>query len=109
VNQKKGRKSLYSHAVFTPGQPGWMEALDQALTEYKPDAMKGYTVGSPFDHSKYPWRLDDEKLVYPQADSWLSKAEVFHLTPSQKFPAFVSISFFLRKSETRQKLNAISG
>ncbi|MEW6110575.1 MAG: amidohydrolase family protein [Thermodesulfobacteriota bacterium] len=65
VNQKAGRKVLYSHAVFTPGQPGWMEALDRAISEYKPDGWKGYTVGSPFEISQYPWRLDDEKLVYP--------------------------------------------
>ena len=56
---------MYSHAVFTPGQPGWTEALDRAISEYKPDGWKGYTVGSPFEISQYPWRLDDEKLVYP--------------------------------------------
>jgi predicted TIM-barrel fold metal-dependent hydrolase len=31
----------------------------------KPDAWKGYTVGMPFGESRWPWRLDDEKLVYP--------------------------------------------
>jgi uncharacterized protein len=71
VNQKAGRKALYSHAVFTPGQPGWMEALNQAINEYKPDAWKGYSVGSPFEKSKYPWRLDDEKLVYPAYEKML--------------------------------------
>jgi predicted TIM-barrel fold metal-dependent hydrolase len=65
VNDKAGRKLLYSHAVVTPGHPGWMEELDRAITEYKPDAWKGYTVGTPFETSKYPWRLDDEKLAYP--------------------------------------------
>jgi uncharacterized protein len=65
VNQRAGRKALLSHALFTPGLPGWMEEVDRAISEFKPDAWKGYTVGAPFDDSKYPWRLDDEKLVYP--------------------------------------------
>jgi predicted TIM-barrel fold metal-dependent hydrolase len=42
-----------------------MEELDRALNEYRPDSWKGYTVGSPFGRSDYPWRLDDAKLVYP--------------------------------------------
>lgn len=65
VNQRAGRKVLYSHAVITPGHPEWMENLDRDINEFKPDAWKGYTVGSPFESSRYPWRLDDEKLVYP--------------------------------------------
>lgn len=64
VNSKTGKRSLLAHAVFTPGQPGWMEELDKAL-ELKPDAFKGYTLGDPGGGSQYPWRLDDEKLVYP--------------------------------------------
>jgi uncharacterized protein len=64
VNSRTGRRSLLAHAVFTPGQPGWMEELDKAL-ELKPDAIKGYTIGDPMGESEYPWRLDDEKSVYP--------------------------------------------
>jgi predicted TIM-barrel fold metal-dependent hydrolase len=64
-NERAGSKRLFSHAVFTPGQPGWLEELDRAVSEYKPDSWKGYTVGSPSTFSIYPWRLDDEKLVYP--------------------------------------------
>ena len=71
VNQRAGRKALYSHALFTPGSPGWMEEFDRAISEFKPDAWKGYTVGAPFDDSKYHWRLDDEKLVYPAYEKTL--------------------------------------
>ena len=71
VNQRAGRKALYSHALFTPGSPGWMEEFDRAISEFKPDAWKGYTVGAPFDDSKYSWRLDDEKLVYPAYEKTL--------------------------------------
>ena len=35
---------LLAHAVFTPGQPGWLEGVDAALA-LKPDSMKGYTIG----------------------------------------------------------------
>ena len=60
------RRSL-AHAIFTPGQPGWLERVDREIAELKPDAFKGYTIGDNTNKatSKYPWRLDDEKLVYP--------------------------------------------
>ena len=66
VNDKAGSKRMFSHAIFTPGQPGWMDSLDAALA-LKPDSMKGYTIGDNThkDTSRYPWRLDNEKLVYP--------------------------------------------
>jgi predicted TIM-barrel fold metal-dependent hydrolase len=65
VNQRAGRKVFLTHALVTPGHPNWLEEIDRAVSEYKPDAWKGYTVGSPFKESKYPWRLDDEQLMYP--------------------------------------------
>jgi uncharacterized protein len=66
VNAKAGSKRMYAHAVFTPGQPGWMEALDHAIS-LQPDSFKGYTIGDNTHKgsSHYPWRMDDEKLVYP--------------------------------------------
>jgi predicted TIM-barrel fold metal-dependent hydrolase len=64
VNDKAGSRRLFTHAVFTPGAPGWLEELERAAA-WRPDGWKGYTVGSPFGESKWPWRLDDEKLVYP--------------------------------------------
>jgi len=42
-----------------------MDAVDHAIEKLKPDSWKGYTVGDPLVPSKFPWRLDDEKLVYP--------------------------------------------
>jgi uncharacterized protein len=64
VNERLGDRRLLAHAVFTPGQPGWMEELDKAI-DLAPDAWKGYTLGDPFGKSQYLWRLDDEQLVYP--------------------------------------------
>ena len=55
------------HAIFTPGYPGWLEQVDYAIEKLKPDSMKGYTIGDNTNKnlSKHPWRMDDEKLVYP--------------------------------------------
>ncbi len=64
VRQRAGSQRLNVHALFSPGRPGWMEDLERAIA-MKPDAWKGYTVGMPSGESKWPWRMDDEDLVYP--------------------------------------------
>ena len=66
VNAKAGVKRMFAHAIFTPGQPGWMEALDHAIS-LGPDSFKGYTIGDNThkDTSHYPWRMDDANMVYP--------------------------------------------
>jgi len=63
INKLAGSRRLLAHAVFTPGQSGWLDELDKAVA-LKPDSWKGYSLGSP-SQSKWPWRLDDEKLAYP--------------------------------------------
>ncbi len=65
VNDRFGSKRLYSHAIFTPGQPGWLDQVDASIA-LKPDAMKGYTIGDNThkDLSRFPWRMDDEKTTY---------------------------------------------
>ena len=67
VNSIAGSKRLLFHSLFTPAQPGWMEEVDRCIAEVKPNSWKGYTIGDPLQPqtTKYPWRLDDEKLVYP--------------------------------------------
>ena len=74
VNGLAKSKRMFSHAIFTPGYPGWMEQVDHAIRDLKPDSMKGYTIGdnSHKDLSKHPWRLDDEKLVYPAYEKFLA-------------------------------------
>jgi predicted TIM-barrel fold metal-dependent hydrolase len=66
VNREAGSRRMLSHAIFTPGQPGWLEAVDHAIAELKPDSFKGYTIGDNThkELSKYPWRMDDEKVAY---------------------------------------------
>jgi predicted TIM-barrel fold metal-dependent hydrolase len=67
VNGEAGARRMLSHAIFTPGQPNWLEQVDRVISELKPDSFKGYTIGDNThkDLSKYPWRMDDEKVVYP--------------------------------------------
>ena len=43
VGAEAGAKRLLPHAVFTPGQPGWLENIDAALA-LKLDSWKGYTI-----------------------------------------------------------------
>jgi uncharacterized protein len=67
VNKIAGTRRMFSHFVFTPNYPNWVEEVDRAAAEIKPDAWKGYTVGDPLSPSTKgtQWRLDDEKLMYP--------------------------------------------
>ncbi len=65
VNGLAGSKRLMSHSLLRPGQRGWLEEIDHALAEWKPDSWKGYTVGDPLAPSQFPWRMDDEKVTYP--------------------------------------------
>jgi len=65
INGEAGARRLFTHGIFTPGRPGWLDELDASLA-LKPESMKGYTVGDNThkDLSKYPWRMDDEKTTY---------------------------------------------
>ena len=71
VNEEAGSRRLFAHAIFTPGQPGWLDKLDAGLA-LKPEFVKGYTVGDNThkDISRYPWRMDDEKVAYRATRRW---------------------------------------
>ena len=73
VNQKFGSRRLFSHMIFTPGRPGWLEQVDAGLA-LKPESVKGYTIGDNThkDLSKYPWRLDDEKVTYKAYEKFVA-------------------------------------
>src|SRR6266576_3956440 len=49
------------------GLAGTKRMFEHAIRDLKPDSMKGYTIGDNTNKnlSKHPWRMDDEKLVYP--------------------------------------------
>jgi predicted TIM-barrel fold metal-dependent hydrolase len=65
VNKDAGSRRMFAHMIFTPGRPGWLDALDAGLA-LKPESVKGYTIGDNTHKnlSKYPWRIDDEKVAY---------------------------------------------
>lgn len=67
VNSKAGTRRMFSHAIFMPGTPGWLDKVDADLEQLKPDSFKGYTVGDNTNKhlARHPWHLDDEKLLYP--------------------------------------------
>jgi predicted TIM-barrel fold metal-dependent hydrolase len=65
LNRMAGSRRLLSHMIFTPGQRGWLDEIDKALS-LKPESAKGYTIGDNIhkETSRHPWRMDDEKLTY---------------------------------------------
>ena len=67
VNGIAGSKRLLFHSLITPKQPGWMEEVDRVIEVVRPTSWKSYTIGDPLSpqSSKYPWRLDDEEVMYP--------------------------------------------
>jgi predicted TIM-barrel fold metal-dependent hydrolase len=65
VNKMAGSVRMLGHSIITPKYPNWMDEVDRAIAELKPVSWKSYTIGDPFGPSKYAWRLDDEKLMYP--------------------------------------------
>ena len=67
VNRRAGTKRMFSHAIFMPGTPGWLDKVDKDVETLKPDSFKGYTVGDNTNKhlARHPWHLDDEKLLYP--------------------------------------------
>jgi predicted TIM-barrel fold metal-dependent hydrolase len=67
VNKEAGSKRMMAHFIITPGWDGWLDQIDKAVEAYKPESWKGYTVGDNTHKEKanHPYRLDDEKLMYP--------------------------------------------
>jgi len=61
VNSEAGSLRMMSHAIMTPGAPGWLDDLSAAL-ELRPDSVKGYTVGDNThkETAQHPWRMDSD-------------------------------------------------
>jgi predicted TIM-barrel fold metal-dependent hydrolase len=95
VNREAGARRMLSHAIFTPGQPGWLEAVDRAIGELKPDSFKGYTIGDNTNKSagKYPWRMDDEKTAYKAYEKFARAGLVNVCVHKGLFPPSVADRF----------------
>ena len=102
INKEAGTRRAFAHAIVTPGYPGWMEQVDHAIKDLKPDSLKGYTIGDNTNKhlSKHAWRLDDEKLVYPMYEKAVKAGltnicihkGLFPPSVEEKFPDLVAYS-----------------
>lgn len=83
VNDAAGTRRVLSHGIFTPGQPGWMDEVERCLTELNVDSFKGYTVGDNTNKhlARHPWRMDDERLLYPLLRTHPARGEEHRLRP----------------------------
>ena len=95
VNREAGSRRMLSHAIFTPGQPGWLEAIDRAIADLKPDSFKGYTIGDNTNKAvgKYPWRMDDEKVAYKGYEKFAKAGLVNVCVHKGLFPPSVEQQF----------------
>jgi uncharacterized protein len=66
INKLAGSRRMYGHFVITPKQDGWLDKVNEVIETGHTDSWKAYTIGDPLTATtQYPWRLDDEKLMYP--------------------------------------------
>jgi predicted TIM-barrel fold metal-dependent hydrolase len=71
VNAFAGSERMMAHYTFDPHEPGWLEGIEHAPA-FKPSGWKGYTIGDNTNKNlAKPWRLDDEKLMYPAYERML--------------------------------------
>jgi len=103
VNKEAGTRRMFSHAIFTPGHPGWLEKVEEENARLKPDSWKGYTIGDNTNKhlSKWPFRLDDEKVMYPFYERLVKWSQQYPDRPGLKnvcihkglFPPSVELQF----------------
>ena len=95
VNRDAGTRRMFSHAIFTPGWPNWLEKVEEENTRLKPDSWKGYTIGDNTHKatSKYPWRLDDEKVAYKAYEKFAKAGLVNVCIHKGLFPPSVEQQF----------------
>ena len=99
-----------------PGMPGWMDDVDRAIDQLKPDSFKGYTVGDNTNKqlARHPWRMDDEKLLYPFYEKLVKAGLVnvcvhkglYPLSTTQRFPQPRPLCRRARRGQGRQRLAA---
>ncbi|MDQ5849750.1 MAG: amidohydrolase [Pseudomonadota bacterium] len=86
INKEAGTRRMYSHAIFTPGWPDWLAKVEEENERLKPDSWKGYTIGDNTNKhlSKFPFRLDDEKIMYPFYEKLVSFTKKYPERPGLK-------------------------
>jgi predicted TIM-barrel fold metal-dependent hydrolase len=120
VNKQAGSRRMLAHFTITPGWDGWLEAIDRSVELYKPDSWKGYTIGDNThkDMARHPWRLDDEKLMYPAYEKFVKAGirnvcihkGLFAPSVEQQFPnlrPYVDVSDVGKAAKAFPQLNFI--
>jgi hypothetical protein len=85
-----------------------MDEVDKAIEVYKPDSWKSYTIGDPLAPSKFPWRLDDEQVMYPFYDKAV-KAGITHAVHPQGAAAARLREIVRRRMGVRNRLGHRQG
>jgi hypothetical protein len=103
INRESGTRRMFSHAIFTPGWPNWLDKVEEENEKLKPDSWKGYTIGDNTNKhlSKWPFRLDDEKVMYPFYEKLVKWTKQYPDRPGLKnvcihkglFPPSVELQF----------------
>jgi len=124
TNTAAGSRRLLSHFILKAGQAGFLDQIDHAIEVVRPDSWKGYTIGDPLvamrtGHiSKYPWRLDDERVAYPIFER-IARSSIrnvcihkglFPLAAEQRFPElrrFADVSDVGKAAKDWPQLNFI--
>jgi predicted TIM-barrel fold metal-dependent hydrolase len=120
VNKQAASRRMLAHFTITPGWDGWLEAIDRSVELYKPDSWKGYTIGDNThkDMARHPWRLDDEKLMYPAYEKFVKAGirnvcihkGLFAPSVEQQFPnlrPYVDVSDVGKAAKAFPQLNFI--
>jgi predicted TIM-barrel fold metal-dependent hydrolase len=120
VNKQAGSRRMLAHFTITPGWDGWLEAIDRSVELYKPDSWKGYTIGDNThkDMARHPWRLNDEKLMYPAYEKFVKAGirnvcihkGLFAPSVEQQFPnlrPYVDVSDVGKAAKAFPQLNFI--
>jgi hypothetical protein len=90
LNKESGTRRMFSHAIFTPGHDGWLQKVEEENARLRPDSWKGYTIGDNTNKhlSKWPWRLDDEKVMYPFYEKLVKWSQQYPDRPGLKNVCF---------------------
>ena len=67
VNLTSKSRLMEGYYVVHPHEVNYLEAIDKFIADKKtlPIGWKMFPTGEPFSTNAKPWRLDDEKMVYP--------------------------------------------
>ena len=78
VNKEAGSKRMMAHAIFTPGQPGWLEHLEHALA-MKPELHQGL-----YDRRQHQQGQESVSLAHGRREGHLQGLRAGHQARHQE-------------------------